>query len=175
MKTSHQRHHRRDTNSYKMDDIAVHTDLVLDTIDRQIVNFLIDDARLSSRDIARRIKVSPATVLKRIQRLEKERLISKYTIGVRYARIGYEMQVIIDLRIAKGKLYEVENKIAFHPNVFAVYDTAGPFDAIVIAKFRTRRELDAFLKKIQTYDFVERTETKLLLKTIKEQMITLPV
>ena len=31
--------------------------------------------------------------------------------------------------------------------------------------------MDNFLKKIQTYDFVERTETKLILSTMKEETI----
>jgi Lrp/AsnC family transcriptional regulator, regulator for asnA, asnC and gidA len=150
-------------------------DVTIDRLDRQIINLLIGDARLSSRDIARRLKISPATVIKRVRRLERERVIVKYTIGVRYSRIGYQMQAVIDLRIAKGKLHEVESKIATHPNVFAVYDVTGGSDAIVIAKFRTRAELDSFIKKVQTYDFVERTETKLLLSTIKEEMIRLPV
>jgi Lrp/AsnC family transcriptional regulator for asnA, asnC and gidA len=59
--------------------------------------------------------------------------------------------------------------------VFAVYDNTGPFDATIIAKFQSRKALDDFIKKIQTYDFIERTETRLLLSTIKEHMIKLPV
>ena len=35
-------------------------------------------------------------------------------------------------------------------------------------RFPTRRQMDNFLKKLQTYEFVERTETKLILQTIKE-------
>lgn len=147
----------------------------IDDTDKKILNLLIDDARLSYRKIARKTSVSVATVMNRVKRLEKTGVITKYTIGVKYSLIGYDMQLIIDVRIAKGKLYEVENKLAKHPNVFAVYDNTGPFDATIIAKFKNRRSADAFIKKIQKYDFVERTETKLLLKTIREHMIKLPV
>ena len=82
--------------------------------------------------------------------------------------------MIVEIRIAKGKLFDVEHKIASNNNVVAVYDVTGSFDAIVIARFRTRREMDAFLKKIQQYDFVERTETKFILNTIKEKQVFLP-
>ncbi|MEK6904826.1 MAG: Lrp/AsnC ligand binding domain-containing protein, partial [Nanoarchaeota archaeon] len=81
------------------------------------------------------------------------------------------VHAIIRLQIAKGKLFEVENKIAVHPNVFAVYDVTGEFDALVITKFKSRKVLDTFLKKIQGYDFVQRTETQLILNTIKERNI----
>jgi len=77
------------------------------------------------------------------------------------------------MRISKGKLFEVEKKIAMHPNVFAVYDITGAFDCQVIAKFKNRRAMDKFLKLIQTYEFVQRTETILVLNTIKEQNIKL--
>ena len=142
-------------------------------VDVLLLNALIDDSRLSYRELARLAGCSAATAMKRVKRLEEIGVITKYTIGVKYSRIGYDMQAIIDVRIAKGKLSEMEKKIASHPNVFACYDNTGQFDATIIAKFRDRRSLDKFLKQIQTYDFVERTETKLLLSTIKEHPIKL--
>jgi DNA-binding Lrp family transcriptional regulator len=148
---------------------------VLDNTDKKIINLLIDDSRLSYRNIASKVGVSVATVMNRVKNLEKSGIITKYTVGIKYSLIGYDMQVLIDIRIAKGKLHEVEDKIAKHPNVFAIYDNTGSFDATIIAKFKTRKELNDFIKKIQTYDFVERTETRLLLETVKEHMIKLPV
>ncbi|MBN2459050.1 Lrp/AsnC family transcriptional regulator [Candidatus Woesearchaeota archaeon] len=147
----------------------------IDDVDKKIINSLIDDARLSYRQLASKVGVSVATAINRAKRLEKSGVIVKYTIGVKYSLIGYDMQIIMDVRIAKGKLYEVEDKIAKHPNVFAVYDNTGPFDATIIAKFKDRKSADAFIKKVQTYDFVERTETKLLLSTVTEHMIKLPI
>ncbi len=147
----------------------------IDNTDKKILNVLIDNSRLSYRQIAKKVKVSVATVMHRVKRLEKDGIITKYTIGIKYSKIGYDMQVIIDVRISKGKLKEVEAKIATHPNVFAVYDNTGPFDATIIAKFKDRKSLDTFIKKLQSFDFVERTETKLLLWTVREHPIKLPV
>ena len=65
----------------------------------------------------------------------------------------------------------MERKISNNPNVFAVYDITGAFDAVVLARFPTSRQMDNFLKKLQTYEFVERTETKLILNNIKEDNI----
>ena len=104
-------------------------------------------------------------------KLEKEKVIEKYTAKLDYEKIGYDVEVMIELRISKGRLFEVEKKIAAHPNVFAIYDVTGAYDAVILARFPTRRQMDNFLKKIQTYEFVERTETKLILNTIKEENI----
>ena len=86
-------------------------------------------------------------------------------------RSGYDVEVIIEIRISKGKLIEVEKEIANHPNVFAVYDVTGDFDAVILARFPSRRKMDAFIKKLQTYAFVERTNTRMILNTIKEKQV----
>lgn len=143
----------------------------IEETDKKILNILIDDSRLSLRQIAKKANVSVATVMHHINKLEEERIIRKYTAKIDYEKIGYDVEIMTEIRISKGKLFEVEKKIATNPNVFAIYDVTGAFDAVVLARFPSRRQMDNFLKKIQTYEFVERTETKLILNTIKEENI----
>ena len=143
----------------------------LDELNKNILNELIEDSRLSYRQIAKKLGVSVATVMHRVNILEKDKVIKRNTSILDYEKLGYDIEVLIDVRIAKGKLMEVERKIAVNPNVFAVYDTTGDFDAVILARFHNRRNMDSFLKKIQTFDFVERTNTKLVLSTIKESQI----
>ena len=132
-----------------------------------LLDILVDNSRLSLRQIAKKSNVSVATVMHHVKKLEKDGVIKKYSAKLDYEKLGYDVEVMIEIRISKGKLFEVEKRIAVHPNVFAVYDITGAFDAVVLARFPTRRQMDNFLKKLQTYEFVERTETKLILNTIK--------
>lgn len=143
----------------------------LEEKDKKILNILVENSRLSLRQIAKKANISVATVMYHIRNLEKEKIINKYTTKLDYEKIGYDIEVMIEISISKGKLIEVEKKIAIHPNVFAVYDVTGPFDSLVLARFPTRRKMDNFLKKIQAYDFVERTETNLVLRAVKEENI----
>lgn len=143
----------------------------LEETDKKILNILIDNSKLSLRKIAKKANVSVATVMHHIKKLEKEQIIKNYTTYLDYEKIGYDIIAMIEIRVSKGKLFEVERKIATHPNVFAVYDITGPFDSLTLARFHSRRQLDNFIKKLQTYEFVERTETKLILNTIKEENI----
>lgn len=145
--------------------------MAVEETDRKILNILLDNSRLSLRQIAQKAGVSVATAMHHLHKLEKEKVIKKYTAMVDYEKTGFDVEVMIEIRISKGRLLDVEKKIATHPNVFAVYDVTGAFDAVVFARFPTRRQMDNFLKKIQTYEFVERTETKLVLNTIKEDSI----
>ena len=139
--------------------------------DIKILNIIVENSRQSMRQIAKKANVSVATVMNHMRAVEKKGVVKKYTAKFDYEKAGYDVEVMIEIRISKGKLFEVERKIAMNPNVFAVYDITGAFDALVLARFPTRRLMDNFLKKLQTYEFVERTETKLILNTIKEENI----
>ncbi|MBN1385655.1 Lrp/AsnC family transcriptional regulator [Candidatus Woesearchaeota archaeon] len=142
-----------------------------DRIDRKILNLLLQDSRSSYRDIAKKVDVSVVTVMNRIKRLEADGIIRQYTAFLDYDKIGYDITVIVELRVEKGRLFQVEKRLAGIPNVVAVYDITGHFDVLVIAKFRNRKSLDVFLKQIQSYDFVQRTETKLVLNIMKERFL----
>ena len=140
----------------------------LDDIDKKILNVLSKEAKLSFRDVSKKVGISPATVMNRVRLLEKEGIIKRYAASINYEKAGYDVGVVIHVRVSKGRLMDVEKKIASDPHVVSLYDITGHFDAIVVAYFKNRRALDNFLKKIQTYDFVERTETVIILNAIKE-------
>jgi Lrp/AsnC family transcriptional regulator for asnA, asnC and gidA len=143
----------------------------IDKIDEKIINEMIENAKSSLREIATKTKTSFVTVMNRIKRLEKEGVIEKYTAKINYRELGYGVNVLIEVRIAKGKLFELEKKIASSQNVYAVYDTTGEYDATILAKFKNTKQLDEFVKKLQTFEFIERTNTKLMLNIIKEAQI----
>ena len=144
----------------------------MDKVDRSIVNHLQEKGRDSYREIARELDISPSTVMKRVRDLEDSGIIKGYSALIDYDLVGYDIHVIVDVRVAKGKLQLIESKIARYDSVLMVFDNTGSFDATVIARFKNRAGLDRFIKRLQTYDFVERTETKLILNTIKDGRIT---
>ena len=143
----------------------------LDDIDIAIMNELVSDAKAPLRSLALKVKTSFVTVMNRIRKLEKEGVIKKYTVELDHEKLGYGVHALIEVRIAKGKLLELEKRIARSPNIYAVYDITGGFDTVLIGRFKSTRTMDSFLKKIQTYDFIERTNTRLILNTIKEGSI----
>ena len=140
----------------------------LDDTDVKILKTLTLDARLSSRQIARQCGVSIGTVLTRIKRLEIEGIIRGYPALLDQERLGYELTVVTEITVSKGRLLEVENEIARLPNVCCVYDVTGLIDAVIIAKFKNREELSMFTKRLLSLPFVERTNTHVVLTTVKE-------
>lgn len=112
-----------------------------DELDVRIIMELERDSRRSYREIASQLRVSPSTVMSRIQKLQKEGVVKGYYAQLDHAMLGYDLTAITEIVVSKGKLLEMEREIAKLPGVCAVYDITGATDAIVIAKFRDREAL----------------------------------
>ena len=142
--------------------------MVVDELDKRILSVLLEDGRASCREVARILGVSPATVAKRLKKLENSGLVKGYTALLDHEKLGYDITVITAITVSGGKLLEVEQEIAKLPGVCAVYDVTGPVDVMVIAKFRNRQELSRFTKSLLAMPHVERTCTYVVLTTVKE-------
>lgn len=141
----------------------------MDELDAKIINSLNQDARKSFRDIAKELGISSGTAYNRIRKLEGEKVIKGYVPVIDPKKAGYDLFVIIGVRISKGKLVEVEKRIAHDKRVYGVYDVTGEWDAIIIARFKDREELNGFIKEVLAEEYVERTYTQVVLNIVKEE------
>lgn len=140
----------------------------LDEFDRRLLAELLRDARRSYRQMADALNVSTGTVLKHVRDMEATGLIKGYSAILDHRMLGYTITVVVEVTMSKGRLLEMERKIAEIPGVCAVYDTTGTTDAIIVAKFRSMDELSSFTKHVLSLPYVERTNTHVVLNTIKE-------
>ncbi len=138
-------------------------------LDFEIIKKLSIDGRISHRQLAKDLgNKSPVTIKNHVENLENLGIIINYGAKINYEKLGYGIMGIIEVTISKGKMFEVEEKIAENPNVFGVYDITGTYDALILARFKTREELSKMIKEIHKSPNVERTNTHFVLNTIKE-------
>jgi DNA-binding Lrp family transcriptional regulator len=142
----------------------------LSETDLKILKGLLEDARFSSRQIAKNVGVSVGTVLSRIKKMEDEGLIKGYSVLLDHEKLGYQLTVVTEITVSKGRLVETENEIAKISNVCCVYDVTGLTDAIIVAKFKSREDLGQFTKRLLSLPFIERTNTHVVLTTVKENL-----
>ncbi|MCI4357577.1 MAG: Lrp/AsnC family transcriptional regulator [Thermoplasmata archaeon] len=142
---------------------------MLDGLDRGILQELNIDARRSHREVAHRLGVSPTTVIARVQRMEREGVIHGYVPLLDDEALGFDLTATIGIRISKGRLREVEERLARDPRAYAIYDVTGDFDALLIGRFRDRRDLDRFVKHALQDPHIERTNTQVVLNRVKEE------
>lgn len=140
----------------------------LDKNDERILKNLLVDARLSARQLGLKLGMSTVTILSRIKKLEKEKIIKGYTALIDHEKLGYTLTAIIEIIAKKDKIIDVENALSKIENVCAVYDITGNTDTLVIAKFKSRNELSEFVKGIASIQNIENTITHVVLNTAKE-------
>ena len=144
---------------------------MIDDKDRKILNELIQDCRQSFGDVGKKVGLSTVTVIKRVKRLEREKVLSAYSAVLDYEKLGYDVGVLINLKIAYGKYVSVYDKLKKNPSISAIYNITGAFDAMIVAKFKNRRMLDGFLKRLQSVEHIERTNTVVILSEFEKKGI----
>jgi DNA-binding Lrp family transcriptional regulator len=139
----------------------------MDKIDEKILKNLMVDARISARQLALKLGMSTVTILSRIKKLEKEKIIKGYTALIDHEKIGYDLTAIIEV-VANKNIVDIEEKLSKIDNVCGVYDITGNTDTVIIAKFKERNELSNFVKSLSSMANVENTITHVVLNTTKE-------
>jgi DNA-binding Lrp family transcriptional regulator len=142
--------------------------MTLDVLDKKIITNLTVDARQSARQLALKLGVSTVTILSRMKKLEKNKIILGYTVTIDHEKIGYSLTAIIEIMAKKDKIVDIEEQVAKFENVCGVYDITGTTDTIIIAKFKERNELSTFVKGLASISNVENTITHVVLNTAKE-------
>ena len=140
----------------------------MDETDERILRHLMVDARVSARQLALKLGMSTVTVLSRIKKLEKRKIIKGYSALIDHEKIGYSLTAVIEMVAKNDKVIDIENEISKFENVCGVYDITGSTDTIIIAKFKERNELSKFVKDLASIPNVENTITHVVLNTTKE-------
>ena len=67
----------------------------LDKTDEKILRNLMVDARLSARQLALKLGMSTVTVLSRIKKMEKEKIIKGYSAIIDHEKLGTHLQQLL--------------------------------------------------------------------------------
>ena len=84
----------------------------MDKTDERILKNLMMDGRLSARQLALKLGMSTVTILTRIKKMEKEKIICGYTALIDHEKIGYSLTAIIEIIAKNDKIVSIEDEIA---------------------------------------------------------------
>ena len=122
--------------------------LTIDRIDRQILTALIEDGRLSSAEIARRIgAVSERAVRYRIDRLQRVGVMHVTAI-VNPQSLGFSVIGNILIDVAPGRLHDVAARVVDFENVSYVAGSVGEGDLSIQVFARDAEELLRFVNEV---------------------------
>ncbi len=133
--------------------------------DRQLLALLNENARASTSELARRLGLSRTTVQARIERLERDGVITGY--GVRLSDAFERNLVRAHVLITAGPkvVARVTAELAAIPEVRTLHSVSGSFDLIAIVAAQSISELDHLIDRIGQLQGVERTLSSIILST----------
>lgn len=134
----------------------------MDNIDRKILKLLQTNARMSLKTIAEHTFLSSPAVSARIERLEKEGIITGYHAMVDPMKLGYHILAFINLDVAaedKLKFYDYVKEV---PNVMECSCVTGDFSMLLKVAFQSTMGLDMFIGQLQKFG---KTSTQIVFST----------
>ena len=140
-------------------------DMRTSTPDELLLSLLRENARASTAEIARRLGLSRTTVQNRIERLERQGVISGYTVRVndQYERSRIRAHIMVTLH--PKQMLAVVRMLETMPEVRELHSVSGGHDLIALAVAATIGDVDALTDAIGAIEGVERTTTSVILST----------
>ncbi|CAN5384452.1 Lrp/AsnC family transcriptional regulator [soil metagenome] len=134
-----------------------------DPLDRSLVTLLQANARESATALARKLGVARTTIVARIARLERERVIVGYTVRLAHEVTDQGIQAQVGIAIEPKAAREVVRKLGRMPELRRLSTVSGEFDLIAELSAATPTRLDALLDEIGAMEGVMRTTTSVVL------------
>jgi DNA-binding Lrp family transcriptional regulator len=139
--------------------------VTLDATDRALLALLREDARASTTELARTLKLSRTTVQSRMERLLRQRVIAGFTITVPDELEAELVRAHVLITLAPKRSGAIETALRRIAEVRVLHSVSGPFDLIAIVAAASIGELDALIDRIGGLDGVERTTSAIVLST----------
>lgn len=141
-------------------------------LEKNIVNALTQDARLTAKKIASMLDTDEQTVKAAVQKLEEEGVIVKYTAIVNAEKTDDSLvDALIEVKVTPKKkegFDGIAKQIASFPEVKSVYLMSGAYDLAVFVEDATLQRVSRFVsERISTFDGVLSTATHFILKKYK--------
>lgn len=125
---------------------------IMDEKDEKIVKILLENAKLSTQGISKKILIPITTVHNRIKKLEKKGIIKGYTVNLDYEKVGKPLSAYILVSVdynlmkqAKMTQEDLGKKLRTYEAVEEVAMVTGSVDMILKIRAKDMKELDRFV------------------------------
>ncbi|MYN02179.1 AsnC family transcriptional regulator [Pseudoduganella sp. DS3] len=136
----------------------------MDKIDREIIELLRDDARISFKDLGERVSLSANTVADRVRRLVAEGAILAFEARVDHAALGLHLQAYIDIKLKSGmNTREFEEIVKTIPGVLEVALMTGNYDGLLRVACRDQAHLLSLIDALRDRAGVQDTYSRVIL------------
>lgn len=127
----------------------------MDSIDLKIVTILQKNARIPLKSLASLVYLSSPATAARIERLEREGVISSYSANIDLKRVGLPITAFINLDLDPKLKPTFYPFICSHPNVLECNCVTGRYSQLIKVAFESTEALDAFVGELNNFGHTE--------------------
>jgi DNA-binding Lrp family transcriptional regulator len=138
----------------------------MDDLDHRLIAQLRHDARAPVAELAKRLQVSRGTVSNRLARLERDGVITGYTVRLRPDSAPDDICAWASIAV-EGNQHAVIRALLGEPGVAELHDTNGRWDLLAVLQAASLTELSSVLERIRGIPGITATETSVHLKTLR--------
>jgi Lrp/AsnC family transcriptional regulator for asnA, asnC and gidA len=145
----------------------------IDDTDRRILSFLVKDARMAYLEIARECGISGAAIHQRVQKLEKNGVITGSRLLVKPSALGLNVCAFVNISISEANKYlEVTEHLKKIPEVVECHFVTGTTSLLVkLYCFDNDHLMSVLLNTIQNIPYVQSTDTRISLDQAFERQV----
>lgn len=143
----------------------------MDSTDYRILEILLEDGRIPMKELAQKVSLSAPAVAERVKRLEEENIITGYKAKVNYAKLGKEINVLINVGINVQRSEKFKEFIKNEDSIVECHHVTGPYCQILKARLQDISSLEKLMGKIQMFG---NTETFIILSSSEKEHILNP-
>ncbi len=137
--------------------------MTLDPLDRRLLALLQTNARASTAELARQLGVARTTVLARLARLERQAVITGYTVRLGEDVAGGGVEAYVGISTAPRAAALVTQRLAALPELRQLCSVSGESDFVALLRADSPARLDALLDEIGAIEGVLKTTTAVVL------------
>ncbi|ASS74144.1 AsnC family transcriptional regulator [Tumebacillus algifaecis] len=143
----------------------------MDELDRNILEALHENGRISYTDLGKMIGVSRVAVQARINAMMEAGVIERFTVVINPAKVGIQVSAFFNVDIEPQFLDHVAEELSKEPAVTSLYHMTGPSTLHMHGIFTSNQELQKFLlEKLYAMPGISRVDCQMLLKRYKSRM-----
>lgn len=120
----------------------------LDAVDWRLVAELQADARLSYKELGRRINLSAPAVAERVRRLEETGVLSGYRAVVDGRRAGYPILAFVQLQCMLGSCLLKTSTAADYPEIVEVHKLSGDHCTMIKVRAASLAHLEGLFERL---------------------------
>lgn len=139
----------------------------LDKIDRDIVDMLRRDARLSYRELGEKVFLSANSVAERVRRLVQNQVLQGFSAKVDLAALGLPLQALVDVKMARDtSATRFEEAIAAIPGIQEATLMTGSYDYMLRVACRDQADLVRLMEALRDRAGVQDTTSRVILRQV---------